>query len=104
MQGQCTFANLKLSQVQGSVAVNSDPVWLVTVKNDCICSQLNIKLFCSGFQTTLKIDPSILTIGKDGTCHLINDAPLHGFSNVTFSYAWNIEFPFKIISSAIACS
>lgn len=103
LQDQCDFNDIKFVQVLTGAKVQSKPEWKVTVTNDCICTQFNIQLSCSGFQTVEKIDPSILTIGKD-TCLLLKNDRFFGFHNVSFNYAWDTKFPFKTISSNIACS
>lgn len=82
--------------------MQNKPEWSVTVKNDCICTQSNIQLSCSGFKTVETIDPSILSIGN--TCSLLPNSRLVRFSNVTFKYAWDTQFSFAPISSSVACS
>ncbi|KAI5679732.1 hypothetical protein M9H77_00959 [Catharanthus roseus] len=103
LQQQCTYNNLKFIQASTGAKVNGKPEWKVIVKNDCICTQSNIRLSCSGFQTVKLIDPSILTIGKD-TCLLLKNDRIYGFREFSFTYAWDTQFPFKAVSSDISCS
>ncbi|KAK8558843.1 hypothetical protein V6N12_042136 [Hibiscus sabdariffa] len=79
------------------------PEWRVTISNDCVCTQSDLKLSCDGFQTTEAIDS--LVMSKWGEECLINDAqPIVSFSNVSFNYAWITSFPFNTLSSQTNCS
>ncbi|PRQ26701.1 hypothetical protein RchiOBHm_Chr6g0297491 [Rosa chinensis] len=73
------------------------------ITNNCICSQLSVKLSCDGFQTVEEIDPTILS--KSGSLCLVNSGePIYGHSNFSFTYAWSNSFPFKTLLSQVACS
>ena len=82
--------------------------YTVTVENRCICTQGNIKLSCSGFTSSLGVNPDVLSVDGDGKfCTLNGGRPIGmgpDYGAVKFSYVWSSEFSFKPVSSTIACS
>ncbi|KAK9279398.1 hypothetical protein L1049_013077 [Liquidambar formosana] len=100
---QCTLGDITIEQAATGAVVKSKPEWKAVITNRCACSQLDLKLACGGFQTVKKVDP--LVLAKTGEeCSVNNGAPLYPSSAVSFTYAWNTSFPFKPLSSQIACS
>ncbi|KAJ6915199.1 hypothetical protein NC651_017245 [Populus alba x Populus x berolinensis] len=95
--------DLKIFQSQTEVLVQNKPQWEVTIVNDCVCTQVNIKLACVGFQTVEEIDSSILAIGDDG-CQINHGQPVYGYQTFNFTYSWGTQYPFMPIYSEIACS
>nr|XP_017189364.2 uncharacterized protein At1g05835-like [Malus domestica] len=93
----CTLDNLEIAQ--GKI---SDDKWNVTITNDCPCSQLDVKLSCDGFDQSA-VDPSILS-KSGGECLVNNGQPIYGNKIFNFAYASKTEFPFKPLSSQVACS
>jgi len=85
------------------VLVQNKPQWEVTIVNDCVCTQVNIKLACDGFQTVEEIDSTILAIGDDG-CQINHEQPVYGYQTFNFTYSWGTQYPFMPIYSEIACS
>jgi len=79
------------------------PVWKVNITNNCMCTQSQVKLNCTGFQSNLGIDEALLTV-SDTECLVKQGAPIYSSESVIFRYAWLPEFQFKPISSNIACS
>ncbi|GMI83811.1 hypothetical protein like AT4G32110 [Hibiscus trionum] len=100
---QCSLANVTISQTKTGKTVKSKSEWRVTISNDCVCTQSDLKLSCDGFQTAETIDSSVM-LKSGGEC-LINDGlPVYSFSNLSFNYAWHTSFPFKTLSSQTNCS
>ncbi|KAB1993954.1 hypothetical protein ERO13_D13G060100v2 [Gossypium hirsutum] len=100
---QCTLADVKIIQTQTGKTVENKPEWKATVKNDCTCTQSDLKLSCDGFQTVKAVDSSLMA--KTGAECLINGGqPVASSSNLSFNYAWDTSFPFKPLSSQINCS
>lgn len=100
---QCELTNLKVSQNPTGVKIQDAPEYEVTVLNDCICSQLQVKLNCAGFDTTEQVNPEILS--KDGDlCLLNNGQPIYGQASFKFKYAWTSSFALTPSSSQISCS
>ncbi|KDP33562.1 hypothetical protein JCGZ_07133 [Jatropha curcas] len=103
--GQCyPLTDLKVFQSKTGGKVGNKEEWKVTIFNDCICTQWNIKLVCNGFQTVKKIDPSMVARAEDDTCRINKKQPLYGFHTFNFTYAWDQIYPFQPIYSEIACS
>ncbi|GMG98971.1 hypothetical protein Nepgr_000811 [Nepenthes gracilis] len=98
--GQCTKADLKLSQIGLGSDVKGKPEWKVTLTNDCFCAFTHIKLGCERFLAVDKIDPSLLT--RSGDECLVADA-IGPYSSLSFTYAWDAPFPFVIKSSLLIC-
>ncbi|KAK9266135.1 hypothetical protein L1049_013974 [Liquidambar formosana] len=99
----CSTGDLLVQQNQTGTNVQSKPEFKVTVLNECPCLQANVKLGCDGFQTVEPIDP--LALAKSGNgCLLINGSSMGPFSQVSFTYAWDTQFPFTPISSDINCN
>ncbi|KAJ7969179.1 putative Beta-1,3-N-Acetylglucosaminyltransferase family protein [Quillaja saponaria] len=101
--GSCSLDNISIGQSKTGATIQNKPEWNVTITNNCICSQLDLKLNCNGFQTIEAVDPSILS-NSGGVCLLNNGQPIYGFSSLTFKYAWDTSFSFNPISSQTACS
>ncbi|KAL5559755.1 hypothetical protein UlMin_035966 [Ulmus minor] len=101
---QCTKHNLRISQTDTGSFVAGKPEWMVTISNNCVCSQSNVVLDCKDFQTVEKIDPSILSI-HNGQCLVVNyGLPIFESKDFTFKYAWDTSFPIDIVSSQVNCS
>ncbi|MBA0727465.1 hypothetical protein Golax_000449, partial [Gossypium laxum] len=83
--------------------VENKPEWKATVKNDCICTQSDLKLNCNGFQTVEEVESSVMS-KSGGECLINNGGPVIYSSNLSFIYAWDTSFPFKPISSQVICS
>ncbi|CAK8540792.1 unnamed protein product [Lathyrus sativus] len=91
----CSLSNIEVKQTK-----TSGSVWNVTVSNNCICTQTNVKFNTKGFKSSTPVDPAIFS--QDGL--LIQGAPFYGFKSVTFTYTSPSEFKFTPISSQVACS
>ncbi|KGN48771.1 uncharacterized protein At1g05835-like [Cucumis sativus] len=100
---QCFLNNIKISQSMTGFQIHGMTEWKVTITNNCICSQSDLKLDCKGFATTLSIDPSILAI-SDSECLVNNGQPIFNSRPITFKYAQSPKFNFKPLSSQISCS
>lgn len=92
-----------MTQDGTGVQIQGKPEYKVTVTNDCICSQSELELQCTGFQSLEGIDPAVLRIDGD-KCLLNNGVPLHGSESITFKYAWDTKFNLVPLSSQINCS
>jgi hypothetical protein len=104
--GYCCISNLAVTQTTVPSKAN---VYAVTVENRCICTQANIKLACSGFNSSVAIDPAgVLNVDGDGKLCTLNGGHPIGMGPeyaVKFSYASpSGQFGFKPVSSSIACS
>ncbi|KAJ4850011.1 hypothetical protein Tsubulata_016247, partial [Turnera subulata] len=105
-QGNCqchAVTDLKIFQSPVDTQVQSMRQWKVTIFNDCICTQLNIKLACTGFQAPEKIDPSVSALSDD-ECDINNQQPLYGYETFNFTYASDTQYPFQPVYAEIACS
>lgn len=102
-QSPCSVKTVKINQSKSGLLAENKPEWMVTITNDCPCSQLDLTLYCNGYQTVKAVDPWILT-SKGQTCLVNNGQPIYAFTNITFTYAWDTSFPFRALSSQIACS
>ncbi|CAI9100454.1 OLC1v1037564C1 [Oldenlandia corymbosa var. corymbosa] len=103
-QQGCDIRNIKIAQVATGSKAGGKPEWKVTITNDCKCTQTQIKLSCSGFQSAEPVDPSILSKNGD-VCLLVNGGPIFGFqTTVTFNYAADSQCPFKPVDSIVSCS
>jgi hypothetical protein len=80
--------------------------YLVTVQNKCICTQTQVKLACSGFNSTIPVDPAgaITADGDNALCTLNGGSPVTMDHAVKFYYAWSTEFSFAPVDSHISCS
>ncbi|WJX80867.1 hypothetical protein P8452_63808 [Trifolium repens] len=96
----CSLDNIVVKQYKTSSSANGKEVWKVNVTNNCICTQSQVRFNCTGFQTSLSIDPAIFS----GDCLLIQGEYFHYQDSVNFSYARDSEFTFQPIYSEIACS
>jgi len=96
----CSLRDIEVKQQKTSAYAHGKIVYNVTITNNCICTQSQIKFKCNGFQTNLSVDPAIFS----DDCVLIKGGPLHYSESVNFSYAWEPLFTFQPISSQIACS
>ncbi|XWS54370.1 hypothetical protein CRYUN_Cryun10bG0084400 [Craigia yunnanensis] len=100
---QCSLEKVTISQTQTGKTVENKPEWQVTISNGCVCSQSELKLSCSGFQTVETIDPSVLA-KSGGECLINNGEPVPPLSDFSFKYAWDTSFPFNPLSSQPNCS
>ncbi|XP_057510651.1 uncharacterized protein LOC130793026 [Actinidia eriantha] len=98
---QCKPSDLAIRQKRTGKEVNNKPEWKVEVANACPCTQLNVKLLCTGFKTVEKVDPAVITI--TGNLCSINEA-IYSDSSINFTYASDSQFPFKVANSQQACS
>ncbi|XP_057522839.1 uncharacterized protein LOC130802784 [Amaranthus tricolor] len=102
--GQCSLKNMNIQQTK-IVKRAAQPVWNVTITNNCYCSQSNVRIYCMGIQTLKKqaFDPSIVKIVKSQG--LVNNGkPIYPYTSIGFTYVSNVPLQFKFLSSQIACS
>lgn len=77
--------------------------WNVTVENASPCVIVRAYLDCKGFQSHIEIDPKVLL--KQGDACIVNDdQQMHPKVSIHFVYAWESQFPFKLLNQSIACS
>ncbi|XP_050212298.1 uncharacterized protein LOC126662374 [Mercurialis annua] len=105
-QGNCqcdAVSNFKITQTATGQKIQNKPEWKTIVTNDCLCTRDEIKLDCTGFQTVETVDPSKLKV--TGTEGLLNNGDVvRGHESVSFTYAWDSPFQFKVTGSGVACS
>ncbi|KAK1626103.1 hypothetical protein QYE76_000418 [Lolium multiflorum] len=102
---QCGLSDLKVNQTAVGNQVGGLQEYSVEVENKCICTQTNVKLLCSGFNSSIPVDPSVISLDPDGKyCTLVNGRAVRRDDVIKFNYAWSIEFSFLPVSSGIACS
>ncbi|XP_058739320.1 uncharacterized protein LOC131611256 [Vicia villosa] len=89
-----------LNAIEVKQTKTSGSAWNVTVTNNCICTQSQVKFNANGFKSSTPVDPAIFS--QDGL--LIQGAPLYGFKSVSFTYTSDSQFTFTPISSQVACS
>ncbi|XP_047970181.1 TPD1 protein homolog 1-like [Salvia hispanica] len=89
--GKCGVNELVIGTVRSGRQIGGKPEWNVQVVNNCNCSQSNIVLTCSGFQTVKPVDPSIFQRNGDH-CSVNGGRPLLPRADVKFSYAWDPPF------------
>ncbi|KOM56221.1 hypothetical protein LR48_Vigan10g211300 [Vigna angularis] len=99
----CNLNNINIESTRSGRTILGKPEWNVVVKNNCNCTQSQIRLSCRGFQTTEIVSRSILAVEGD-SCLLINGNPLKGFATVSFSYAWDPPFILMPLTSHTTCS
>ncbi|XP_062182099.1 uncharacterized protein At1g05835-like [Phragmites australis] len=104
----CKLSDLAVTQtVLPGKQVNGYPEYSVAVENRCICTQADVKLACSGFNSSLHVDPFVLQPDGDGKLCTLNGGRPVGMGSehaVKFDYAWSSKFSFEPVSSTIACS
>ncbi|CAL5191033.1 unnamed protein product [Lathyrus oleraceus] len=92
---RCNLSNIEVKQTK-----TSGLVWNVTVTNNCICTQTEVKFNTKGFKSSTPVDPAIFS--QDGL--LIQGTPFYGFQSATFTYTSASQFIFTPISSLTECS
>ncbi|KAL6659671.1 hypothetical protein ACP70R_002500 [Stipagrostis hirtigluma subsp. patula] len=106
-EGSCKLSDLAVTQTVVPGNVGGYPKYAVTVENRCICTQIDVKVACRGFNSTMRVDPDVLRPDGDGKlCTLNGGGAIHMGPSyaVKFYYAWRSPFSFRPVSSTIACS
>ncbi|KAF7144943.1 hypothetical protein RHSIM_Rhsim04G0091300 [Rhododendron simsii] len=85
---KCTQRNIEVFEKRSGREIKGQPEWLVTVTNNCTCTQTGIVLRCRYFSTTENVDTSLLVPTRDGMCLLKGGQPVKPYETVKFSYAW----------------
>ncbi|XP_038711875.1 uncharacterized protein At1g05835-like [Tripterygium wilfordii] len=98
---QCKPGQFTIAQAKTGGYVSGKPEYSVTISNKCPCTQLDLTLSCHGFQSA-KLVSELTKTGS--TCLVNNGQPIYPQSTFTFTYSWDAAFPFKPLSSAVACS
>ncbi|KAF6985258.1 hypothetical protein CFC21_003148 [Triticum aestivum] len=104
---QCTVKDLVVAQTTAPTQPGETyPKHVVTVKNTCVCMQLNVKMDCAGFDSSIDVVPAytITPDGDNALCTLNGGRPVYGNGTVTFSYAWSTDISFRPVSSYMECS
>ncbi|KAK3119089.1 hypothetical protein QOZ80_9BG0713660 [Eleusine coracana subsp. coracana] len=105
----CKTSDLMITQLSTrDRTIDGLHVYYVTVENRCVCTQMNVKLACHGFNPSVHVDPEgRLSLDSDGEhCTLNGGRPIpNGLENaVTFSYKWSSQIRLEPVSSTVACS
>ncbi|KAM0908567.1 hypothetical protein ACQ4PT_015372 [Festuca glaucescens] len=102
---QCGLSDLHVNQTALRNQVGGHQEYSVEVENKCICTQTNVKLLCPGFNSSIRVDPGIISLDPDGKlCTLVNGGAVRRADVIKFNYAWSTKFSFSPVSSSIACS
>ncbi|XP_043700326.1 protein TAPETUM DETERMINANT 1-like [Telopea speciosissima] len=102
---KCSIQSLKLIQIPTGKVVQGKSEFAVSVLNECSCKQGNIKVNCSGFQTTEVINPLLFKNDECDRkkCVLLNGLPIGIHESIDFVYAWDTQFPFSVVYAEKAC-
>ncbi|KAI6680252.1 hypothetical protein NL676_034133 [Syzygium grande] len=99
-----TPKDIKITQKAEGIGKGGKPKWSVTISNPCLCTVLELKVTCDGFDPAAqKINPSILA--KQGKVCLVNNGdPIPVNKSVSFTYERDASFPFAVSGGQIGCS
>ncbi|XP_020225540.1 uncharacterized protein LOC109807438 [Cajanus cajan] len=87
----CSLKDIHVSQFLPGAKVEGKPEWQVNVSSMCSCAQ-SLTLNCTGFQSVIPINPSVLKVSTtSGTC-LVNAGRRISATVVKFNYAWDQPF------------
>ncbi|TKY58438.1 TPD1 protein-like 1 [Spatholobus suberectus] len=98
----CSIENISIDQSKTGNWARGMPEWKVTITNNCVCPQSQVKLKCDGVKKYKEMDPSILSISR-GVCLLKNGHPISPSETIEFLYVRDTQFPFQISSSQEEC-
>jgi hypothetical protein len=101
--GDCSLSDIKIRHYITHDYAHGMPVWKLNITNNCVCTQSQVKLNCTGFQTYFEDDPAILN-AHENECLVKKGAPIHSHESLIFRYAWEPKFTFHPISSKSQCS
>ncbi|CAL0324932.1 unnamed protein product [Lupinus luteus] len=98
----CSLTDLYVNTSKTGVTIQGKSEWLVTVTNNCQCSQSQGILNCPGYKTVEPVDPNILTYSGTDYCLINYGKPIYK-QPITFKYAWDTTFSMSPNSSQITC-
>ncbi|KAJ4707847.1 putative Beta-1,3-N-Acetylglucosaminyltransferase family protein [Melia azedarach] len=101
-QQRCPVETISIEQQETGRIVKGKTEYQVIVINICDCPQKNVTLDCDGFQTVEDPDPAIFT-KTEASCVLLHGKKVVPSIEVDFTYAWDEEYPFYLLSAAPAC-
>lgn len=84
---ECKLSNISVSTSKTGHFVGDKPEWEVTISNDSLCSQSNLKLQCKGFTSAEEVDPALFRKIDDQYCLVYADQPILQDSPISFKYA-----------------
>lgn len=99
----CDLNSIKVAQSRTGKTVQNKPEWKVSITNDCICTQTQVVLDCTGFRTVKPVAGSILSV-TGSRCLVNNGQPVLQSQPISFTYAWDSSFSFSPVSSLVSCS
>ncbi|KAJ4901485.1 hypothetical protein Rs2_15491 [Raphanus sativus] len=94
----CDRSNLTLEQSKTGNLYKDITEWEVRLTNPCPSDFKNVKLSCTGFQSVIPIDKSVLS--KSGNDCLLQSVEYK--SDYVFRYVWATSFNFKILDATSA--
>ncbi|XBI52431.1 hypothetical protein VPH35_034808 [Triticum aestivum] len=71
------------------------------------CAQIDVKLACKGFNSSITVDPTGVITPEDednALCTLNGGQSVHHGETATFNYVWSTKISFEPVSSTIECS
>lgn len=98
----CTVSNVHISQSKTGQIISGKPEFEVTISNNCICTQTNVKVQCTGFSSVEQVDPADFSKIDDQYC-LVNK-PITQSSPVSFKYASDAMYNLTPVDSNVSCS
>ncbi|RWR86999.1 Pentatricopeptide repeat-containing protein [Cinnamomum micranthum f. kanehirae] len=98
----CTLSNVSISQSKTGQIISGKPEFEVTISNNCICTQTNVKVQCTGFSSVEQVDPAVFSKTDDQFC-LVN-MPITQSSPVSFKYASDVMYNLTPVDSNVSCS
>ena len=91
-----------VTQQLSGIEIKGKPKYDVLLFNNCTCPVSKVLLSCKGFQSTLKVDPTILQPEGD-VCILSGGNPITPQVAIRFSYAWDPTFDFDPVFYTSLC-
>ena len=90
-----------------TLTINQEPTgapqeWKVTIVNPTPCVIWNAKLDCKGFQSHIEVDPNVVL--KQGDVCIVNGGKrINPQASLSFTYAWDNQFSFRIAEQSVSC-
>ncbi|GJN25168.1 hypothetical protein PR202_gb12961 [Eleusine coracana subsp. coracana] len=102
--GACKLSDIHVSVAPTGKTVAAQPQYLVTIDNQCNCSQISVRVGCpGGLSSAEPLDTSKIRPEQGGNCLVNDDMPISKGSPITFTYASKTPQSFPVTMAVPHC-
>jgi hypothetical protein len=100
----CQLSDIKVTAVKTGKVVEGQPQYQVTIDNQCICPQHDIRVRCLGLPSVELVDTTKIVAVDSELCLVAGGTLVFHETPIVFTYSSNTPQSFTVVSATPKCS